>query len=82
MSEFIKVKCAAPDCESTFISNRFGKKYCSDQCRWRVWSRLRRDKRKSNGICLQCGKGEQVANRTYCETCGEYFKKYHEKKKK
>lgn len=50
-------------------------KYCSNQCKWRAHKRKVYEQRRQRGQCTQCGGAMIKKNeRSYCESCKDYFK--------
>lgn len=77
------------ECGLSFAPVINRQKFCSPQCHARFHARKRRNKRKEQGLCPQCGgpmdwparigsgrktRGPKI---TYCSRCREKFKAYH-----
>ncbi|MBL4952054.1 hypothetical protein JK635_07500 [Neobacillus sp. YIM B02564] len=84
-----KKVCAASDCNKKFEPKMYKQKYCSYQCKWREYKRIKYKSRAKKGLCPQCGGELDVAisphknkvSPSYCSKCQDYYHQRYSKKK-
>jgi len=78
---------ACAECGTPFRPRDSRQRFCSDRCNWRHKARARRERRRRQGLCTECGEPLDPPPESkwstkdaiqYCEACRERFRAYHE----